>query len=297
MSVIIWYNKTKRGDFMTTSFLILSISSVVLLNGIFNSVCKKHFKTNDDIYKFNIFVYAVCILIFGILTLNGSFSLYTVLLGVLFGVVTALSNLYKMLALSKGPMHITLLITTSSMIIPTLSGVFFGEKFSLFKILFVLILIYFIYLSIGKSKEGKINKSWGIYCLLAFILIGSIGIIQKIHQTSSHKSEISGFLFVSFFISLIISGLRVKDKKNFKDKKNLIPLAMICGVCTFTMNFLNLKLSGLLPSQLFFPLVNGSAIVLSSVMSAVLFKERLSKRQTVGLIGGILSLIGICIVP
>ena len=282
---------------MTTAFLILSISSVVLQNGIFNSVCKKHLKTNDDIYKFNIFVYAVCILIFGILTLNGSLSLYTVLLGVLFGVVTALSNLYKMLALSKGPMHITLLITTSSMIIPTLSGVFFGEKFSLFKLLLVLILIYFIYLSIGKSKEGKINKSWGIYCLLAFILMGSIGIIQKIHQTSSHKSEISGFLFVSFFISLIISGLRVKDKKNFKDKKNLIPLAMICGVCTFTMNFLNLKLSGLLPSQLFFPLVNGSAIVLSSVMSAVLFKERLSKRQTVGLIGGILSLIGICIVP
>lgn len=282
---------------MTTAFLILSISSVVLQNGIFNSVCKKHLKTNDDIYKFNIFVYAVCILIFGILTLNGSLSLYTVLLGVLFGVVTALSNLYKMLALSKGPMHITLLITTSSMIIPTLSGVFFGEKFSLFKILLVLILIYFIYLSIGKSKEGKINKSWGIYCLLAFILIGSIGIIQKIHQTSSHKSEISGFLFVSFFISLIISGLRVKDKKNFKDKKNLIPLAMICGGCTFGMNYINLKLSGLLPSQLFFPLINGSAIILSSLMSMIVFKERLSKKQTVGLVGGIICLIAICLVP
>ena len=282
---------------MTTALLILSISSVVLQNGIFNSVCKKHLKTNDDIYKFNIFVYAVCILIFGILTLNGSLSLYTVLLGVLFGVVTALSNLYKMLALSKGPMHITLLITTSSMIIPTLSGVFFGEKFSLFKILLVLILIYFIYLSIGKSKESKINKSWGIYCLLAFILVGSIGIIQKIHQTSSHKSEISGFLFVSFFISLIISGLRVKDKKNFKDQKNLIPLAMICGGCTFGMNYINLKLSGLLPSQLFFPLINGSAIILSSLMSMIVFKERLSKKQTVGLVGGIICLIAICLVP
>ena len=282
---------------MTTAFLILSISSIVLQNGIFNSVCKKHLKTNDDIYKFNIFVYAVCILIFGILTLNGSLSLYTVLLGVLFGVVTALSNLYKMLALSKGPMHITLLITTSSMIIPTLSGVFFGEKFSLFKLLLVLILIYFIYLSIGKSKEGKINKSWGICCLLTFILMGSIGIIQKIHQTSSHKSEISGFLFVSFFISLIISGLRVKDKKNFKDMKNLIPLAMICGGCTFGMNYINLKLSGLLPSQLFFPLINGSAIILSSLMSMIVFKERLSKKQTVGLVGGIICLIAICLVP
>jgi len=252
---------------------------------------------SKEVSKFNISVYAVCILIFGILTLNGIVSLYTVLLGILFGVVTALSNLYKMLALSKGPMHITLLITTSSMIIPTLSGIFFGEKFSFLKLLVVFVLIYFIYLSIGKSKDSKINKVWCLYCLLAFILIGSIGIIQKIHQTSSHKSEISAFLFVSFFISLIISGLRVKDKKNFKVKKNLIPLAMICGVCTFTMNFLNLKLSGLLPSQLFFPLVNGSAIVLSSAMSVVLFKEHLSKRQTIGLVGGILSLIAICLVP
>lgn len=94
---------------MTSIFLVLSISSVVLQNGIFNFVCKKHLKTNDDIYKYNIFVYAVCILIFGVLTINGRLSMYTVLLGVLFGVVTALSNLYKMLALSKGPMHITYL--------------------------------------------------------------------------------------------------------------------------------------------------------------------------------------------
>lgn len=282
---------------MTTAFLILSISSAVLQNGIFNSVCKKHLKTNDDIYKFNIFVYAVCILIFGILTLNGSLSLYTVLLGVLFGVVTALSNLYKMLALSKGPMHITLLITTSSMIIPTLSGVFFGEKFSLLKLLFVFVLIYFIYLSIGKTKEGKTNKLWGIYCLLAFVFIGAIGVIQKVHQTSVYKDEISGFLFVSFFVSLIISFLRVKEKRSFEFKKRLIPLAIISGVCIFTMNFLNLKLSGLLPSQLFFPLVNGSSIVLSSLMSMIVFKERLSKKQTVGLVGGIICLIAICLVP
>lgn len=282
---------------MTTILLVLSISSVVLQNGIFNIVCKKALKTNDDIYKFNIFVYAVCILVFGILTLNGKISLYTVLLGMLFGVVTALSNLYKMLALSKGPMHITLLITTSSMIIPTLSGVFFGEKFSLLKLIVVFILVYFIYLSVGKGNDSKINKSWVIYCLFTFVLMGSIGVIQKIHQTSVHKSEISGFLFVSFFISLIISGLRIKEKRSFKVSPKLIPLALVCGVCTFAMNFINLKLSGLLPSQLFFPLAQGSTIVLSSAMSVVLFKEHLSKKQTIGLIGGIASLIAICLVP
>ena len=58
----------------------------------------------------------------------------------------------------------------------------------------------------------------------------------------------------------------------------------------------NLKLSGLLPSQLFFPVVNGSAIILSSVMSVLLFKEKLTKRQVVGLLGGIISLVAICLV-
>ena len=73
-------------------------------------------------------------------------------------------------------------------------------------------------------------------------------------------------------------------------------MAAVCGVCIFGMNFLNLRLSGLLPSQLFFPVVNGSAIVLSSLFSVLLFKERLTKKQIVGLLGGLLCLVAICLV-
>lgn len=282
---------------MSALLLILSVGSGITQNCIFNVAGKKILKTNDDIYKFNMLVYTVCILAFGVLTLGGSISLYTVLLGLLFGVVTAMSNLYKMLALSKGPMHLTLLITTSSMIIPTLSGVFFGEKISLLKLLCVFVLIYFIYLSLGKVKGEKVNKSWVLCCALAFVLIGAIGVIQKVHQSSAHRTELSGFLFISFIVSLIISYIRIKEKKEFKIEGKQIILACICGVCTFAMNYINLKLSGVLPSQLFFPLVNGSTIILSSVMSVVVFKEHLSKKQAVGLIGGITSLVAICIVP
>ena len=86
-----------------------------------------------------------------------------------------------------------------------------------------------------------------------------------------------------------------RRKKLQFTKKQLI-LALLCGVCTFGMNFLNLRLSGLLPSQLFFPVINGSAIVLSSFMSLLFFKEKLSRKQTVGLCGGILALVAICLV-
>jgi drug/metabolite transporter (DMT)-like permease len=242
-------------------------------------------------------MYAVCIVLFGIAVLGGQVSFFTVALGLLFGVVTALSNFYKMRALTSGPMHITLLVTTSSMVIPTMSGIFFGERFSLLKLILVVILIGFIYLSFDKTDNKKTNKKWLFFCVLAFVFQGSIGVLQKIHQFSEYKGELNGFLFVAFVCSLIYSAIRAQ--KNYRElnfKKKHIVLAIMCGLCIYTMNFLNLKLSGLLPSQLFFPLVNGSAIFLSSLMSVLIFKEYLSKKQTVGLVGGITSLILICFV-
>lgn len=277
--------------------VVLSISSMVVQNCFFNSVCKRELRTSDHVYRFNIILYAVNILLFGLGLIGGGISLFTVLLGLVFGVATALSNFYKMRSLSEGPMHITLLITTASMIIPTMSGVFFGESFSILKLIFVVILIGFLYLSFDTSGGGKINKKWIIFVILAFLMQGAIGVLQKVHQTSEYKSELSGFLFVAFTCSLLYS--RIMAKRSFKEldfgKKHVI-FAVVCGICTYLMNYLNLKLSGLLPTQLFFPLVNGSAIVLSSLSSVLIFKEKISRRQLVGLVGGIFALVAICLV-
>ena len=110
-------------------------------------------------------MYALCIALFGIAVLGGQVSFFTVALGLLFGVVTALGNFYKMRALNSGPMHITLLVTTSSMIIPTMSGIFFGERFSVLKLILVGILIGFIFLSFDKTDNfsiilSNINYIW-----------------------------------------------------------------------------------------------------------------------------------------
>ena len=283
---------------MTFLKITVSIFSTVLKSGLFNSVCKKDLTSSDHKHRFNIILYLTCILLFGIGLIGGKISLFTVALGILFGIVTAFSSFYQMNALSTGSMHITLLITTSSMIIPTMSGVFFGEKFSIYKLLAVIVLIGFIYLSLGKSEGGTINKKWLLYVALAFIFQGSIGVLQKIHQSSEYKSELNAFLFVAFICSLVYSAL--SSKKSYKElgfNKKHVLIAVICGICMYVMNILNLHLSGIIPSQLFFPLVNGSSIILNSLVSIFIFKERISKQQIVGLCGGIASLIAICLLP
>lgn len=278
--------------------ILISISSMVLQNGLFNYVTKRRLHTNTATISFNFLIYTVCIIPFGIMMLTGRVSFYTVILGLLFGVATFLSNTYKLLALTNGPMHITLLFTTSSMIIPALSGVFFGETFSPLKLGVTAILLLFLYLSFEKNDSTRIGGKWFFLSLLSFIFQGIIGVLQKIHQSSPHRSESGGFLFVTFICAAVFCLIRNKGKFDSSvANKKIVFIGLLCGICSFAMNFINLKLSGLLPSQLFFPLVNGSAIVLSSLMSVVLFKEHLSKKQTIGLIGGILSLITICFVP
>ena len=276
---------------------ILSISSIVLYNCLVNGVCKKDLKTTDHVHAFTSIFYAVCVVLFACLAFSGGISWYTVILGLVFGAVTNLSAYYKMRSLAEGPMHITLLVTTSSMIVPTMSGIFFGESFSIWKLVIVFILIFFIYLSFDKSGDKRINKKWVVFCIIAFIFQAAVGVLQKVHQSSEYKGEIGVFLLIAFICSLVFSLVRRKTPcRALGFTKKQVIFALICGICTFAMNYINLKLSGLLPSQLFFPLINGSAIILSSLSSVFIFKESLSKKQVVGLVGGILSLIAICLV-
>ncbi len=283
---------------MIALLVALSICSVVVNNCINNDVCKKALKTDRSINLFNLLTCLVCIVILFFFILGEKISLFTIILGMVFGIVTALNLLYKMLALSTGPMHITILITTASMIIPTLSGVFFGEKFSIWKTAFAIILIGFIYLTLERSDSKQSNKKWFIYCVLTFLFTGAIGVLQKIHQSSPYKNEASGLLFVAFLFSLVPNIIRAKGISgiNKLGGKNIFS-ALICGICIFAMNYINLKLSGILPSQVFFPLVNGSSTVLSCLSSVFIFKEKINRLQFIGLLGGIASLLAICLVP
>lgn len=282
---------------MTVLFLILTLASSVTQNCIFNKVSKKDLKTSNAVYHFNSLVSLVCVLTFGVLLLKGKLSLFTVLLGVVFGVLTALRNLYSIRALANGPMNITLLITTSSTIIPTLSGAFLGEPFSAGKLVAVFVLLGFIYISLKKDEDSETNRKWLTFALLAFLSQGLVGVLQKVHQTSFHKDETGGFLFVAFVLAFIYNRIMITEKNRaLKLKKTTVLFAAICGVCTFCMNYLNLKLAGMLPSQLFFPLVNGGSMLLSQIMSVAIFKEMPSRKQLVGLLGGMCTLIVICVI-
>ncbi len=292
---------------MNYLLLAISIGACVLQNALLNRESKHGMKTQKSVYFFNMLLFAFGFLLFLLTAIGQPISLYTLGFGVFFGAVTIVQNICNLMALARGPMHITLLLTTSSLVIPSLSGIFIdGDKPSPLKITVIAVLIVFIYLSIDRRGNTDFKPHWFPCALTAFLCQAAVGIMQKIHQASAHHAETSGFLAAAFFCSFLFAAvmtlLASRNEKAAGIKGEAFPkgrmlIALICGLTTYLMNDLNLKLSGLIPSQIFFPLVNGASLLLNTLTAVLLFREKLTVRQRIGLAGGIAALILLCILP
>lgn len=250
----------------------------------------------------------------------GSASAYTLLTGVLFGVITAVQGVTNAYALERGPMAYTSVIISFSTLVTALSGaLFFNETLAFSHVVGILLTLLSFVLAVKSEKGESVKRGWLALCVAAFLATGGIGIMQKIHQGSQHKSEINAFLIIAFIISSLVCMpfTLVTRRKNAADLKarsgggchndfsnqtknsryEILILGLItvaCGVCVALNNKLNLYLSGVMDSAVFFPVVNGGGLVLSTLAATVLFKERLSRRQWLGVATGIISVILLC---
>ena len=68
----------------------------------------------------------------------------------------------------------------------------------------------------------------------------------------------------------------------------------VSGIAVALNNRLNLLLSGLLDSSVMFPVVNGGGLILTTLSATLLFRERLSGKQWIGMAIGTLAVILLC---
>lgn len=270
-----------------------------------NYAGKRLFPRPGDVYRLNVLTNGVGCLLFALTAIGRPLSLFSVLLGVLFGGMVLLSGIFNVRAYACGPMHITMLIGTASMLIPALSGcLFFGEPFSLPKFLFALSLIAFICLFLmparprdgegdtAKTAGGRVTGKWLLYVLLNFFASGTVGVLQKVHQSSPYREESAGFLMVAFFCAFLFAlCMRCRTAPTVPLGRKSALCAALIGVSLFTVHTVNLYLSGAFPSQLVFPVINGLPLICTTLIAVLFFHETLDRRQCVGLVGGVLSVL------
>ena len=234
---------------------------------------------------------------------NYTVSLFTILLSVAFGIVTSLQKVFSLNAMETGPWAYTSVISSLSSLIPALSGaIFWNESIALIQWIGMALMVVCIFLSADFKKDtGKKSIKWLLFCAGTFVTTGFIGVMQKIHQSSEFKGELDMFLIFAFIFSAAFSSLTLtqtylktakEERENAKHdikmvlKWLIIGLMVVCAGGVAVNNKFNLYLSGVMDSAVFFPIVNGGGLTLTTIFAVVIFKERLTIKQWIGLIVG-----------
>ena len=111
------------------------------------------------------------------------------------------------------------------------------------------------------------------------------------------------FLVISFGVASVFSFMMAyitRPKNNNVEPKNKIfsnkalVLFLVAGLGTAFNHSINLYLSGAMESAVFFPIMSGGELILVTLSSVIIFKEKLSYKQWIGLVCGIAAVIILC---
>ena len=273
--------------------IILATSLQSASTKLFNRQSDKSatFNAIKSITSFFMFLLAAC---FG-------FTLHvpTVLFGLLYGAGMCLSMYSGYRALCLGPMALTSMLVSFSVVIPLVWGVTFGgEKLKLLQYPALFILVLAILLTNAdkfKSKDTQSKGSglWLLFVFLTFAVNGVCSILQKQHQTlypESYSIEFSLFsmlLCAVVFSTVALIKTPLQTLREVKGKR----YGVLSGVTNGIAGFLTLTLAGLENASVLFPVISAGTILASLACGRIIFKERLKPNHYAALAAGITAVV------
>ena len=222
--------------------------------------------------------------------LNSVWLYHAMIIGTLFIIVF---NFYAF-GTQKVGISVTTVANKMSLIIPVCAALLLypNEEFTSLKgIAFILALIG-IYLSSTKSGKLSFDKKYLWLIILVFVGQGiSDAIFNNVAQSCKEVLEKESYLFfMTLFIIASISGILILSGKSFKRRKPLKLKSLFWGVIFGIPNFFSLLFflralsDSNLNSSIVFPLVSMGVIVSSSFIGMLIFKEKLSRNNWIGIL-------------
>jgi len=227
---------------------------------------------------------------------NGVVVLWALIFGIFFGTTTLTS--FK--ALQTGPLALTALVTSYSLLIATLYGIFWqGEKVGVLTVIGLILLAASLFLIAMKEKSEtdtkKVSLKWAIFAVTALLTNGICTILQREQQIAfdgKYKSEFMIVALVGIFIAFMIIVF-FKEREEIKPclKKGAL-LMLLWGILNGAANlFVMILAAKRVPASLMYPLISGGSIILTWITSRFFYKEKLTKLQNIGLVLGIAAVV------
>jgi len=190
-----------------------------------------------------------------------------------------------------------------SVVIPVVFGIFiYNESVSFFKIAGILMALIAVYLSSAKSDTAPVKFKNLIFPLLLFVGSGFIDAGLKYVESKSVSDEavpmflatIFGCAFVLGFFVVVTQMINGKFHFHFKNILGGIAL----GIPNYySMEFLIKALqTGGMESSTLFTINNVSIVIFTTVFALVFFKEKLIKKNWIGLGLAVISILLVALV-
>lgn len=298
-------------------YLLLGVS---VFTGSFKSIVNKRVKRGavgmGKTMQVNAISFAVAfVVVFCFAVFSPSFTFNTpFILAGANALCILLSQVCLMKAVDTGSVTVSSLFYSCGFIVPTVWGaIYYHEPVHFLQIIGIGVILLSFVLSMEKENGKKFNFKWFIFALGGTLFSGLLGIVQKIFGVEYSKQySLDTFLSISFLmiiaISLIVWLICALVKKGqshehiathelaiTKQHRQLIGkrtfvFTLVLGLILGFHNKICTYLSGVLPSALYFPVVNGGVIVMTAVISAIILREKLSKRQLISVILGFVAI-------
>ncbi|MBR6719716.1 MAG: hypothetical protein IKL74_02265 [Clostridia bacterium] len=278
--------------------ILFSVINACLLHKFGN----KDMNTPGDLFFFNGGISIIWMLILAVwFTIEGgtSISPTALIFGVIYGVILCTFLFFKMRSMAEGPVSLSTLIGSCAFVIATWFGVFYvPESISIFQIAGQILLFVSLFLCVNPKKSGeKLTAKWFVYSFLFFLAGGAVGIIYKVFAASDAAGEYNGMMLTASIVSAIlffVFGIFVNlfsRKKLPKIRKSAFLYIVLCGTVSCVYIRLNLSLSAVIPSAVFFPVSNGAMVILSTITGKLFFSEKLNKVQITGILIGLIAIV------
>jgi len=282
---------------------MLSIVLTIVAFNILIIIFKLFAKLNIDNLQaliVNYFVAGCCGLYFSDVefslnyVLTSNWIYHAAIIGVLF-IVTF--NLYAQ-GTQKVGIAITTIANKLSLFIPVAIAliIYPNEKITLLKIIGFVLAVVGIYLSSTKKKKLSFDKKYLWLIIIVFVGQGIADTIFNHAQQTVVNDADKGLFFMSLLLIAGISGIIILLGKSVKQKPQFKLKNLIGGIALGLPNFASLifffnalENSGLEASQVF-PVVSMGVVVLSALVGLIIFKEKLSGANWLGLGFAVLSI-------
>ena len=261
-------------------------------------------KTRDAFF-INMTRMLLCLLIsFVLITVSGEIQDLKVghgvlVLSVISGITTSVFVILWIFSVQKGAYMMVDVFLMLGCIIPIVSStILFDEKIEVKHIVGIVILVVsaFIMCSYNNSIKSKMTLTSLVILVLCAMANGGTSLTQKMFATRYPDASVAVFNFYTYLFSgLVLVVCYViyswKEQEKQKVEKSIFGYIVIMAICLFAHSYFMTFAAKHLAAVILYPFNQGMAMVLSALMAAMFFKEKISSKCILGMVLAFLGLL------